>query len=286
MIRSYITLEIVQQQAVKDLLDQCELYDHSLVPVQYDHSLNYFPIMHSWFLSYEGEELIGVLSIFNPLSEVAEISGCILPEKRNAGKFNESIAAAKEELIRFNVHEVLFVVEAGSKQGIGAIHRAGLACDHVEYLMKYDGGSSQYSSSIQFSEARVEDKEDFIRINSALFHETIEESNNIFINYLHSNDRRLYIAKVENVTIGICTLFYSGTKVTIYGFGISEEYQGRGYGFELINAVLHLLKDESYEIELEVDSLNEKAYNLYKKAGFIESRVVNYYKKRIDSKLM
>jgi len=242
--------------------------------------------MHSWFLSYEGEELIGVLSIFNPLCEVAEISGCILPEKRNVGTFNELIATAMEELIKFNVNEALFVVEAGSKQGMSAIHRAGLECDHVEYLMKYGGGSNKCSSSIQFRDTRVDDKEDFIRINSALFHETFEESSNIFISCLHSNDRRLYIAKVNNETIGICTLFYSGGKVTIYGLGISVEYQGKGYGFELINAVLHLLGGKGFELELEVDSLNEKAYNLYKKAGFIATRVVNYYKKRINSKLM
>ncbi len=284
MIRSYINLGIEQERNVKDLIERCKLSDHSQVPVQFDHSLNYFPLMHSWFLYYEDDELIGVLSIFNSLCDIAEISGCILPEKRNVGKFNELIAKANEELFRFNIDEVLFVVDAGSKQGMLAINRLGLMCDHVEYLMKYGGDRNKYSSSIQFCEANPDDKEDFIRINSALFHETYEESRNIFINCLQSNDRRLYIARVNSVTIGICTLFYSQTMVTIYGLGIGEEYQGKGYGFELINAILHLLEDKYLELELEVDSLNEKAYNLYKKAGFIETRVVNYYKKSIVTK--
>jgi len=95
---------------------------------------------------------------------------------------------------------------------------------------------------------------------------------------LQSKERKLYIATLGDKTIGICTLFYASSKVVIYGLGISEEYQGKGYGHDLINAVFNILKDKNYELELEVDSLNEKAYNLYKKVGFKETRVINYYK--------
>ena len=47
----------------------------------------------------------------------------------------------------------------------------------------------------------------------------------------------------------------------------------------LANFILDMLKSENFELELEVDSVNEKAYNLYKKAGFREARIVNYHEK-------
>lgn len=281
MIKKYINLDSEQERKVKDLIRECEGYDHSIVPIQFDHGLNYFPEMHSWFLYFEEEELIGVISIFNPLSDIAEISGCVKPSKRNMGKFNELIGFSYDELNIRKIKTVLFVVDNDSKSGMGIIEKLNLKCDHIEYLMKYEQFKEKYNSSIQVRDAHLNDVNDFIRINSALFHETHEESKNIIMSCLQSKDRKQYIAEIDNKIIGICTLFYSGNKVIIYGLGISEIYQGKGYGHDLINSIFSMLKDKKYELELEVDSLNEKAYNLYKKVGFKEISVVNYYEKKL-----
>lgn len=277
MIKKYINLDSEQESIVKSLIKECEEYDNSIIPVQFDHSLNYFPEMNSWFLYFEEEELIGLISIFNPLSEIAEISGCVKPNKRNKGKFNELIVSSYDELNIHKIQTVLFVVDNDSKSGMEITKKLNLKCDHIEYLMKYEQFKEKYNSSIQFRDANLNDVDDFIKINSELFHETYEESKNIIMSCLQSKDRKQYMAEIDNKVVGICTLFYSGNKVIIYGLGISEIYQGKGYGYDLINSVFNMLKDQKYELELEVHSLNEKAYNLYKKAGFKEIRVVNYY---------
>lgn len=280
MIKKYAMLDSEQEGKVKNLIKECEAYDHAIIPVQFDHSLNYFPEMNSWFLYFESEALIGVLSIFNPLSDIAEISGCVRPGKRNKGKFNELLDASSEELKIHKVTTVLFVVDHDSKPGMAAIAKLNLKCDHIEYLMKYEQFKEEYNSAIQVRDAHLNDVDDFIRINSELFHETREESRNVIMSCLQSKDRKQYIAETDDKIIGICTLFYFGSKVIIYGLGISEIYQGKGYGHDLINSVFNLLKGKQCELELEVDSLNEKAYNLYKKVGFKETRVVNYYEKK------
>ncbi|RVU91207.1 GNAT family N-acetyltransferase [Flavobacterium columnare] len=279
MIKRYINLDSEQESSVKSLIKECEEYDNSVIPVQFDHSLNYFSEMNSWFLYFEEEELIGMISIFNPLSEIAEISGCVKPNKRNKGKFNELIVSSYNELSVYNIKSVLFVVDNDSKAGMGIAEKLNLKCDHIEYLMKYEQFKEKYNSSIQFRDANFNDVDDFIRINSELFHETHEESEKMIMSCLQSNERKQYMAEIDNTIIGICTLFYSDNKVIIYGLGISEVYQGKGHGHDLINSVFSLLKNKNYELELEVDSLNEKAYNLYKKVGFKETRVVNYYEK-------
>lgn len=280
MIKKYINLDSEQERKVKDLISACEEYDHSIIPVQFDHSLNYFAEMNSWFLHFEEEELIGVISIFNPLSNIAEISGCVIPSKRNKGKFNELIGSSYDELNSHKIKTVLFVVDNDSKSGMGIIEKLNLKCDHIEYLMKYKQFKEKYNSSIQVRDANLNDVYDFIRINSELFHETYEESKNIIMSCFQSKDRKQYMAEIDNKIIGICTLFYYRNKATIYGLGISEIYQGYGYGYDLINSIINMLKGKKYELELEVDSLNEKAYNLYKKVGFKEIRVVNYYEKK------
>ncbi len=277
MIKKYITLPDDVQTAVKSLTALCEVYDGSIVPIQLDHSLNYYPEMHSWLLWFEEDEVVGVLSVFNHQSEVAEISGCVHPAKRNNGIFSELIAVCRNEIAIYSIPTMLFVVDNESTQGMAAIERAGLLCDHIEYLMAHAGSTGKYKSAIKVRAAGPDDVDDFININSVLFHETEEESRNMILSCLQSGDRKQYMAEMGDEIIGICTLYYSGNKATIYGLGVSEKHQGKGLGFELINSILDVLKQQDCEVELEVDSKNERAYNLYKKVGFKETRVVNYY---------
>lgn len=278
MIKKYTSLDDELGRKVKDLIKECEIYDQAIIPIQFDHSLNYFSEMSSWFLYFEEAALIGLISVFNPLSEVAEISGCIKPGERNKGKFSELLGYCQDELNSYKIDAVLFPVDNDSMPGMGIIEKLSLKCDHVEYLMKYGPFKEEYKSSLQLREAHSGDVENFTRINAELFHETYEESKNMIMSCLQSKERKLYMATLGDKTIGICTLFYACDKVVIYGLGISEVYQGKGYGHDLINSVFKMLKDKNYELELEVDSLNEKAYNLYKKVGFKETRVINYYK--------
>ncbi len=282
MLKKYVTLDSEHERKIKGLISECEGYDHSIIPVQFDHSLNYFPQMNSWFLYFEGDELIGLLSVFNPLAEVAEISGCIKPTKRNAGKFNALVGFVIDELHKYQVKTVLFVVDNDSKRGMRIIEKLNLKCDHVEYRMRYDQFKKEYDNSVFLRDAGLNDVADFIRISSELFHESSEESKNIIMACLQSTDKKLYVAEINKEIIGICTLYYSENKVIIYGLGISEKFQGKGYGYKLINSVFNILKDKGCELELEVDSINEKAHNLYKKVGFKETRVVNYYEKNIQ----
>lgn len=277
MIRKYIELAGEPKEGVAALMEECATYDQSVVSIQFDHSLNYFPEMNSWFLYFEEGTLTGVISLFSPLSGIAEISGCVKPAARNKGKFNELLAACRKELMEYKIDTVLFAVSGDSKPGMAVIGGLNLKCDHVEYLMKYEVFKEIYNSSVTVRAAQIEDADDFIRINAALFHETEDESRNIVVSGLQSKDRKLYVATINNETVGICTLYYSGNKVIIYGLGISEEYQSMGYGFDLVNSILGMLKGGVYAPELEVDSLNMSAYNLYKKAGFKEYRPIGYY---------
>ncbi|RLJ32170.1 ribosomal protein S18 acetylase RimI-like enzyme [Chryseobacterium sp. 7] len=73
--------------------------------------------------------------------------------------------------------------------------------------------------------------------------------------------------------IGICAFVKEKNTIgAIYQMYVKKEYQGQNIGLKLIEAVI----DEAHqqfpgiEIHLEVTPGNEKAYKLYKKAGFEE----------------
>ena len=54
----------------------------------------------------------------------------------------------------------------------------------------------------------------------------------------------------------------------MHHFGIIPGHQGKGLSAELLRESLRFVKEKGYQVKLEVHRTNEKAVNLYKKAGF------------------
>lgn len=70
-------------------------------------------------------------------------------------------------------------------------------------------------------------------------------------------------------------------EASIFGLGIAPQYQGKGFGRELLNLIAADLKNKGIEnITIEVDSTNKNAFNLYKKFGFEVETSFDYYRKR------
>ncbi|WP_228412016.1 GNAT family N-acetyltransferase [Chryseobacterium sp. KLBC 52] len=80
-------------------------------------------------------------------------------------------------------------------------------------------------------------------------------------------------AYADNVLIGICTFVKSAKNSgTIYQMYVKKEFQGKNIGQGLLEAVIHEAGRQFNDIEilLEVAPGNDKAYNLYRKTGFLE----------------
>jgi len=91
-------------------------------------------------------------------------------------------------------------------------------------------------------------------------------------------------AYADDLLIGICTFVTSDKNSgTIYQMYVKREFQGKNIGQGLIEAVI-LEADRQFndiEIFLEVAPGNDKAYNLYRKTGFLE--VINTSSKDLSS---
>lgn len=84
------------------------------------------------------------------------------------------------------------------------------------------------------------------------------------------------IALVDGVVVGIAGIDSCGSKYKIKhraGMGVSvlKDYWGLGIGSALIDACIKCTKDAGYtQLILDVVSDNTRAFNLYKKHGFVE----------------
>jgi len=84
--------------------------------------------------------------------------------------------------------------------------------------------------------------------------------------------------------IGLWCIFDNGQ---ITNFYIHPDFQGRGYGKQLLEFALKIFKAKVYVITLEVRKSNMKAQELYKKYGFyVGGTRKNYYENSEDALLM
>ncbi|HUX57190.1 MAG TPA: N-acetyltransferase [Bacteroidales bacterium] len=67
---------------------------------------------------------------------------------------------------------------------------------------------------------------------------------------------------------GTSWMTFDGRRIHLHHFGISPEFQGKGFSKILLKASLDLVKKRGQQVKLEVHKTNKKAINLYKKYGF------------------
>jgi ribosomal protein S18 acetylase RimI-like enzyme len=68
--------------------------------------------------------------------------------------------------------------------------------------------------------------------------------------------------------IGTSWMTLDGRRIYLHHFGISPEYQGKGYSKELLNASLAFARKTGLQLKLEVHKDNIIARDLYTRVGF------------------
>jgi ribosomal protein S18 acetylase RimI-like enzyme len=112
-----------------------------------------------------------------------------------------------------------------------------------------------------------------------IFNDNYEETKAILNNIFNLDSRRQYCTEYEGNRIGLGSAYFERPKASIYGLGIMPEFQGKGFGKELLMLIIKDLTARGFStIEIEVESKNENALTLYKKSGFEITCAYEYYR--------
>jgi len=278
--------EVIKQ--IKEVEIACKAYDKTNGSITLDTSLNYDQEMKSLFLFYADNILVSVLSIFMPLANQAEISGFTLPEHRRKGYFKELLNKAIEELKNYEKIDLLFVCEPQSVDGKEFIRKYGAKLDFTEYFLRYKGfqveAGKRHFPEIKLQEAGLTDLDAIIDLSRQIFNDEYENAKSIIEKSIKAGDRTQYLAILNGHPIGIGAVSIERDEASIFGLGISPQFQGKGFGKELLNLILNDLKNKNIKnIVIEVDSNNKNAFHLYCKCGFEAETSFDYYRKCITA---
>lgn len=279
-----ISSEAIAQ--IKTLEDICKVQDGLKSDMDFDTSYNFNKEMNTLFLAYEENELIGVLKMFVPTPVEAEISGYTKPDYRLRGSFRKLVDAAVTELKKYNVPDILFVAESQVEVAKAVINKFKGSYDFTEYVLSYnhslDDEIKERNYRLQMVKAGMADVEMLIPISVNVFHDSYKGAETLLLNAISSDNRAMYSFLLGDKCIGMAGICLQDGEASLFGIGILPEYQGKGYGKELLYLLIKsLLQKNIHKITLEVNSENKAAYELYTKSGFEIQTAVDYYRKTV-----
>lgn len=132
------------------------------------------------------------------------------------------------------------------------------------------------------SEMQLDDVKEVVRIEKDNFTLPYEEKQ-----YLYEIEdnlcAQLYVLKEEDVIVGYIDFWVTFESCQLCKIAVDKNYQGKGYGKQLMEFMFDKVKDECETIFLEVRESNQRARAFYEGFDFWEINVrKNYYSDPIE----
>lgn len=241
-----------QFQDAKALIELCRLTDGTRGINFLENDTNAIADFPAFYLMYQENILVSVLSVFLPNEKECEIYANTLPRYRKKGYFRQLYLTAEEQLKKYGISHVFFANEPKCHAGSESLRCIGAYKDTSEYMMSYRMETNALPKGI------------------LTFHYEETEDGEIAETYWDSE-------KVASVH-----LFLENKVATIYDFEVLPKYRGRRFGVEtLLLTVQHLKEMGCCKILLHVSSSNKIACRLYLNHGFVHVEQLDYWRKLI-----
>ena len=264
---------------INDLKSICFVHDNTNLKIEIDYKLSNVAKNNdktssiiNEFMLYDENKLIGYAGICDFGGEEIEVNGMVHPDYRRKGIFTRLFSLLKDEFNKRDNKAMLLLSDNNSVSGIEFIKNMTDDFSHSEYDMNLDMDATQNESfdNLIFRKALIGD------INK------IKEANFEFFSVNDIEDISsgiTYLLETDNIIIGKVRLEAIDNNGGIYGLEILPEYRGNGYGRELLILSIKKLKESNVKIiNLQVETDNKNALNLYKSCGFKENYTMDYYR--------
>ena len=235
-------------------------------------------------LYYEDGALVGYLAV-DGWGRERELTGMVHPGYRRRGIFSKLFAAVKEEYRRLGVRKLILVCEQSSASGQAFVKTTGAQREHAEHEMVLGTFKERrvFHAGLQMRQANSSDL-DAIASILATDSGNVEVEKQWVGKLFDDPDGRFYLATLHGKPVGCLRLDDMGDQVGIYAFEIRMGYRGLGYGRQMLEEAIHIIRAETQKrIMLDVETDNTNAIGLYRSCGFEVKTTYDYYGLDISS---
>lgn len=268
--------EIVQ---VRELIARCNDAEHLDLKVEIGGLRAARAATSNIFLAHVGQTLAGFCTLDG--GREIELCGAVHPDYRHRGIASALLDAARTECQRRSAEKLLLICEDDSRSGQGFLATLDMRREFGEHRMLRDtniAGVPAAAGTLVLRPATTGDEQAIAHITTLAFERDEADERQRLATDMLSLVERFFLALHGSAPVGTLKIFADPPRALIYGFAVAPEYQGRGYGREILNQTLRLLAEEGWtQVGLEVETDNHRAYNLYISAGFQRITTYGYY---------
>jgi ribosomal protein S18 acetylase RimI-like enzyme len=227
----------------------------------------------------------GRLTGFAHLPDDAEPEVCIAvhPEHRQRRIASALLAAVRAESTRRGLSEIILVTNAASTAGTAFVCSTAATFDFAEYQLVLERAmtpGARRHPGLMLRLAEPDETETLARICAAAFgDDVVEETRRSIALRTQEPNRRFFLGVLDDEPIGLLRTGAWPDGADITSFGVLPEYQGRGYGRQLLSDAVARLQGEGWNrISIEVETENANALSLYQSCGFGVTARIDYYR--------
>lgn len=280
MIIATNVLNPKQLSAAKTLISTVQSHDGTYRDPYLSNMLNFDHEMPAFFLAYQGEQLVGLLTVYADDEDV-ELAILVHPDYRRQGLARKLYANYQAETAKYPIASVIFQTERVFLDKHPNLATAWdlventdtetwLGRERVPYQL-----SQQAELTVSLAQAYHAD--DIARFQTQVFDSDYEVALRYAREAIADADSLLYLLEHGGAVIGSCTVDISTDDNYLYGLAIAPDQQQKGYGTYLVKAVINDLitkNDKTFQIAVEDDNLIAK--RLYENIGFTKQTQVVY----------
>lgn len=206
----------------------------------------------AFYLMYNKDKLIGIISLFVPNRKECELYAAMLPEYRKKNCFFQLYKRAYKAVRTYGIEKIYFPAKPDSWTEKGIVKWVGAKCESSQYLMSCELKNCQKPRGILTFECHV-----------------------------HKN-KGIFQTFWEKRKIGSIHLEFGKEAAFLYHVEIKPEFRKKGYGTEtLLLALEYLRKSGCQKALLHVSSFNKTAYGMYCRHGFVCMEQIDYWRKNV-----
>jgi len=282
MIKNYHYLNEQQLVELNQLKTLCKKIDGS-TPNLYPHILannRTFPVN---YLYYEEEELVGFLSVFFFYDNAVEFAVLVHPDSRRHGIAQQLIQEAIP-IVQMNGFDTV-IFSSPYQLNTNWLQAQGFTKLHSEYYMERDDLNPllEYNETLTFHEATVKDIDILCALDEVCFPKKESKPIERFQQLFTDRNYQIFVVYQNNQPIGKAHLRWEKRGATISDISILPILQGKGYGTALIaHCINYALSEGKPHLNLDVETHNKRALNLYVRLGFIVQNACDYWSIALD----
>jgi len=279
--KQFLTANEIQQ--IKALAHICGQYDQ--IDYSSDLHVNFLTARNKEemndFLLYDDTQLVGTLSMYDfERPTKLELIGFVHPDYRKQHIGTTLLQTAMKEIRKREANEALLIMNGDSASGKEFAKHMKLPYLYSEYSMEFKvkEGQKTTKNTIQLTLASSESLLDLIELSSQAFGDSVENTSIWLQKMMNSPSHQVYSALIDEKVIGTITTSDQEQSTTLSGFAVHPSYQGKGYGKDILSYMVHtLITEGASTIELDVETKNTHALQLYTQCGFEMKTKHDYY---------